>query len=350
MPVDDRATREPLLARVEAHLAAAHGGNLRVTAIEPLAGGACQDNFRIDAMIGDAQRRFVLRSDAESSLPGSIGRREEQRVIERAVAAGVKTPPARWLGEGLVRAGGAAYFLDWVDGDAIARKVLAAPQYATARERLPEQLAAELAKIHSIRGSEPEAARLLSSGQGPDPSADPAATAVTLARRMLDEIASRGDHHPALELAVAWLDANRPPAGEVVLCHGDFRTGNFLVGPAGLEAVLDWEFAHWGVREQDIAWLCLRDWRFGVLDKPVGGFARREPFYEAYERHSGVAPDPVAVHYWEVMGNVWWASGAVHQAVRYRAAARKDFELIAIARRAAEMEYEALRLIERGVS
>ena len=59
-----------------------------------------------------------------------------------------------------------------------------------------------------------------------------------------------------------------PSRQEITLVHGDFRTGNLMVSPRGLEAVLDWEFAHWGAPEEDLAWLCVRDWRFGRLDKP----------------------------------------------------------------------------------
>jgi hypothetical protein len=48
------------------------------------------------------------------------------------------------------------------------------------------------------------------------------------------------------------------------------------------------------------------------------------------------------------MGNVRWALGAVVQGLRYLDGGEADLELLAIARRAAEMEFEALRLIERG--
>ena len=68
-------------ARVAAWLA--EQGALSVTGIKPLAGGACQDNF----VITTPQARMVLRSDARSSLPGSLSRREEFAIIEAAVAA-----------------------------------------------------------------------------------------------------------------------------------------------------------------------------------------------------------------------------------------------------------------------
>jgi len=56
------------------------------------------------------------------------------------------------------------------------------------------------------------------------------------------------------------------------------------------------------------------------------------------------------VHFWEVMGNVRWAAASLHQGERYMSGGDADIELVAVARRAIEMEYEALRLIERGPS
>ena len=60
--------------------------------------------------------------------------------------------------------------------------------------------------------------------------------------------------------------------------------------------------------------------------------------------------DREAVHWWEIMGNVRWAAGCACQGQRYLRGEVVDLELIAIARRAAEMEWEALRLIERDTT
>ncbi len=85
-------------------------------------------------------------------------------------------------------------------------------------------------------------------------------------------------------------------------------------------------------------------------DHPVGGFAKREPFYAAYEKASGRQVDRADVHWWEVMGNLRWGAGACYQAERVLTGGEWDLELLAIGRRAAEMEYEILRLIEAGPS
>ena len=78
---------------------------------------------------------------------------------------------------------------------------------------------------------------------------------------------------PVFELALRWLRDHDPgPSREMTLVHGDFRHGNLIIGPDGVRAVLDWELAHFGDPMEDLGWICVNSWRFGEIDKPVGGF------------------------------------------------------------------------------
>ncbi len=332
-----------LAARLRDRVAERYDGGVEIAAVLALSGGACQDNFgvelRFDGGPLDGPRRMVLRSDAPRSLPRSLTRAQEFRVIEAAVEAGVPTPRVRWLLQDVLREGASAYLMDFAPGVAIGAKVLRDEGLAAARARLPGELSEALARIHGITpGSHPQ---LFDEG----PPIDPAARDLEQARKSLAALRAP---RPALELALRWLDTHKPEPTERVLAHGDFRTGNFLVTPDGLSAVLDWEFAQWSAPEEDLGWLSVRDWRFGQLDRPIGGFGDRASFYAAYERASGRAVDPVRVHWWEVMGNVRWGTGCVYQAERYLSGEQRDLELLAIGRRVAEMEFEALRLIEVG--
>lgn len=312
---------------------------LTIQSVTPLGGGACQDNFRVEATLGGAPVTLALRSDAASSLPGSIGRDQEFPIIAAAVAQGVPTPQARWLTRGLVREGAHAYLLDWVEGQAIGSRVVKHPSLEAARAVLPQQLAQALAGIHRI---DPQNAELpLTPVEGDDP----ATMAIAFLEQMRDALPQA---RPGFELALLWARENAPDPHEITLVHGDFRTGNFLVGPDGLQAVLDWEFAHWGDPMDDLGWLCTRDWRFGKVKLPAGGLATRRDFYAAYAQASGREVDPERVHFWEVIGNLRWAAAAVFQGERYLSGSSQDLELLAIPRRAAEMEFEALRLIEVG--
>ncbi len=315
----------------------AHGAKL--SAVKPLHGGACQENFRVELELDGAPTRLALRSDAPSSLPNSIRRSLEFEVIEAAVAAGVQTPRARWLSKGLLRQGADAYFLDWAQGEAIGRRVVRNPELEHARALLPEQLSTSLAKLHRLTPAQLPDLKVPIAPNGP------ARGALDDLRRQLDGVPGV---YPAVEFGVRWLEARLPPSDETVLVHGDFRTGNFLVAPEGLAAILDWEFAHYGSPYEDLAWLSMRDWRFNRLDRPIGGFAERAPFYAAYERHSGRTVDLTVLHWWEVVSNLRWAMGSVYQGERYLSGEQTDLELIAVARRNVEMEFEALRLIRRG--
>ncbi len=320
------------------------GEAIEIRSVTALAGGACQDNLKLVLTRGGQEETWVLRHDAPSSLAGSIDRAAEFAVVAAARAAGVLTPEARFLGQGLLGRPGFGYLSAFAAGTAIGRQVLERPELAAARSGLATALAIELARIHSVS----DEVALPISGLGKE-------DAATVALGRLEGLL-RASTTPllALELVFQWLVGNAPAAAPRVLVHGDFRTGNFLVAPSGLTAILDWEFAHFGAAEEDLGWIAVRDWRFGHLDRPIGGFATREDFYSAYESAAGREVDRRTIHWWEVYGNARWAAGCLDQADRYRAAAlpgprgagKADFEFLAIGRRASEMAFEAMRLIE----
>ena len=126
--------------------------------------------------------------------------------------------------------------------------------------------------------------------------------------------------------------------------HGDFRNGNLIVGPDGVRAVLDWELAHLGDPREDLGWLCARVWRFGA-PAAVGGMGTLADLLDAYAHHGGDRRRP---------GRPVLVAGAGHPALgrdlpRTGARApRREFrsvELAVIGRRAAEMEYELMRML-----
>jgi len=325
-------------ARTEAIAAAVAANGATFVSSKRLHGGACQENFRVDLTLDGKPLTLALRSDAVKGLPGSIKRRDEFEVVQAAVAAGVKTPRARWLTRDLLRPGADAYFLDWAPGEAIGRRVLRNPELAQARQQLPSTLAQSLAALHRVT---PGAVKL----PFEPPAQGPATHALEDLRQMLARLPGT---FPAVEFALAWLAKRLPRDQRTVLVHGDFRTGNFLVTPEGLAAILDWEFSHFGSPYEDLSWISVRDWRFGRLDLPIGGFGQRAAFYAAYEAAGGKPVDLEDLLWWEIVGNLRWAVGSVYQGERYLSGEETDLELVAIARRNVEMEFEALRLIRRG--
>jgi aminoglycoside phosphotransferase (APT) family kinase protein len=206
---------------------------------------------------------------------------------------------------------------------------------AGAQPALAETLARELARIHGIQPPHPTLGFL---GAIRD---TPATDAIATYRAYLDEMP---EPHPVLEWTLRWLETNAPPMGETVLCHRDFRTGNYMVDDDALTAILDWEFAGWGDPHEDIAWFCARCWRFAGPRLDAGGIAARDVFYRAYEQAAGRTIDPALVQYWEAMAHVRWAVIALQQAMRHRSGNEVSLELALIGRRIAEIEYECLKL------
>jgi hypothetical protein len=129
-----------------------------------------------------------------------------------------------------------------------------------------------------------------------------------------------------------------------VTVHGDFRTGNLLVGPEGLRAVLDWELAHAGEAAEDIGWLCAPAWRFGGPG-PVGGFGALDDLLEGYAAAGGAVIDPVRVRWWQVYATVKWAVICALQASAHLSGATRSVELATIGRRICESEWDLCTLL-----
>jgi aminoglycoside phosphotransferase (APT) family kinase protein len=159
------------------------------------------------------------------------------------------------------------------------------------------------------------------------------------------EYRSFGWPRPVFELALRWLRDHDPgPSEQVTLVHGDFRHGNFVIGPDGVRAVLDWELAHTGDPMEDLGWVCVNSWRFGEIDKPVGGFGSREDLFAGYEA-AGRKVDPARVMFWEVMGTLRWGVMCCGMMQRFRLGPDHSMERAMIGRRASETEIDLLRII-----
>jgi aminoglycoside phosphotransferase (APT) family kinase protein len=344
------AELEKLKTQVEDYLTKRLGGEATISAMKSLSGGACQDNYLVDLNIAGGNSAgdygLVLRTDAGAALLSSLGRAEEYRVAKAAFDNGVKTPRPYWLETDLAAIGKQFYFMERIQGKATGRYVVKDRELNPVRKDFARLLAENLAGIHGVTPAtaDEELRKVLNKV----PSANSNEIALIAVQSVRDMLADLPEAHPALELAVNWMERNAPATDSPVLVHGDFRTGNFMVSPEGLHGIVDWEFAHWGDRHEDISWLCMRDWRFGKQTKEVGGFADRSEFYAAYEHAAGHAVDPIKVRFWEIMGNSRWAIGSVQQAERHLSGADKGIQLAAIGRRCCEMEYEVMRLIDHA--
>jgi aminoglycoside phosphotransferase (APT) family kinase protein len=323
--------------RLEAFLTQELGTPARVVAARHLTGGASRDSWAVDVEAGGQRHALVLRRDLGGVIhEEALSRAEEFRLLAVAHAAGVLAPRPRWLCTDPAVLDAPFFLMDRLEGEAVGRRVVREPALAEARRRLPRQMAEQLARIHAVPLGK----------LGPLPTA-PASVAIESSARQLARI---GEPHPALELALRWLRANAPPHPETVLVHGDFRIGNLLVGPEGLTGVLDWEFAHLGDPHEDLAWPCVRSWRFGQDNLRLGGVGQPEEFFAEYERLSGRKVDRQVVAFWELFGSFRWAVGCIVQADRHLSGRQPSLELASLGRRTAEMELETLDLLGAALS
>jgi aminoglycoside phosphotransferase (APT) family kinase protein len=333
--------------RLETFLGTTVSAPVRVCAARQLTGGASRESWAVDIEVAAGpeagQHALVLRRDMGGVIQDeALSREQEFRVLGVAYRSGVLAPRPRWLCADPAVLGAPFFLMDRLEGESVGRRVVREAGLAEARRHLPRQMGEQLAHIHAI-----DAAREgLDFLPAPLAGRTPAQTAVENTARQLHQL---GEPHPALELALRWLQRHAPPedAAGPGLVHGDFRIGNLMVGSEGLRGVFDWEFAHLGDPAEDLAWPCVRSWRFGQDRLRLGGVGSREEFLEAYRHVGGRAVDPRAVDYWEVVGNFRWAVGCMVQAQRHLSGQAVSIELASLGRRTAEMELELLDLIER---
>ncbi|MFO1059336.1 MAG: phosphotransferase family protein [Dongiaceae bacterium] len=347
---DDLAADGPR-ARLAAFVRAALGAStVEVALARPLSGGAIQENWAVDLVVEGGSRpgrhALVLRRDAISGVSTSLGRAEEFAVLQVARAAGVTVPEPWLLCTDRAVLGRDFYLMQHMPGTAAGHRIVRDPALGGPHDALAERLGAELGRLHRVTPG-----NLAGHAQGdahrldflPLPHPGPALAQIARYRAMLDR---HGRPRPALEWGLRWLELAAPPAGPLVLCHQDFRTGNYLVDGSGLVAVLDWEFCGWSDPMADLGWFCAKCWRFGAIEREAGGIAGRAPFYRGYERASGTAVDPAAVRYWEVMAHLRWAVIALEQADRFLVQGDPRLELALTGRIPAELEWEILALTE----
>jgi aminoglycoside phosphotransferase (APT) family kinase protein len=330
---------EPVLARFLAEASGA--GAVEIADLGLLPGGAIQQNWGFEAEFAGGRfagrHRLVLRTDATTGIASSLGRVEEFAVLRAACEARVTVPEPLFACHDSKIIGKPFFVMRRLPGTAQGRVITADPALEPALPEIAARLGAQLARIQTIRPPRTDLA-FLSSPEHTAP-----ATQIAGFRAYLDR---HPQPRPVLDWAIRWLETHIPAPLPPVLCHRDFRTGNYLVDGADLTGILDWEFAGWGDPDEDIGWFCCKGWRFARLDREAGGIAERAPFYRGYEAASGRDLDPQRVFFWEILANVRWAVIALQQSDRYLIGGARDLSTAIIGRRAGECELELLMLLD----
>lgn len=310
-------------------------GATGVTGAARLSGGASQETWKFDIVHPDGNVGAILRRsppgyDASPSPSRGVDLNGEAVLMQLAHDTGLPSPrvmhvltPADELGRGFI--------MVRVEGETIARKILRDDEFAEARPLLARQIGRIAAGIHGLpRDKLPDMRSNTTTKEIGD---------------LTREYKKSNWPRPVFELALRWLTDHDPgPSREVTLVHGDFRHGNLIIGPDGVRAVLDWELAHFGDPMEDLGWICVNSWRFGEIDKPVGGFGTREDLFAGYEEAGGKV-DPDRAMFWEVMGTLRWGTMCGRMMQRFRNAPDHPMEQAMIGRRSSETEIDLLRLL-----
>lgn len=298
-----------------------------------LSGGASQETWSFDIVHPDGNIGAILRrapSGYGLAPARAVGLNAEAVLMQRAYQAGLPSPQVLYVLQPRDELG-TGFIMQRVEGETIARKILRDTQFAEVRPKLARQLGKVLAGIHGLDLAQlPELRRM---------------TVATEIAELERDYRSFDWPRPVFELALRWLRDHDPgPSDEVTLVHGDFRNGNLIIGPDGVRAVLDWELAHTGDPMEDLGWICVNSWRFGEIDKPVGGLGAREELFAGYEA-AGRRVDPARVMFWEVVGTLRWGVMCCGMMQRFRTGPEHSIERAMIGRRASETEIDLLRLL-----
>jgi aminoglycoside phosphotransferase (APT) family kinase protein len=316
-PSAPQSASDGLVAALEPVL----GAPVEIAELRKLTGGASRETWSFTAN-GDA---LILRRDPPGR-PGTPGQmRREADVMRACTRAGLRAPEVLLDDDG-THLGTNGLVMRAVPGETIARRILRDDEYAPARAVLVRELAEFLAGLHAIDPTE------VPGVETPD------ALAVWSKYERLDQ------HSVVFERAHEWLLANRPPVVGDALIHGDLRMGNVIVGPEGLRAVIDWELIHRGDPHEDLAWLCLKAWRFGVPQE-VGGLGSIDELVAAYEAAGGRPIDDDALRWWLVAKTLTWGIGCMLQADTHLSGRVRSVDLAAVGRRTAEQEWDLVELL-----
>jgi aminoglycoside phosphotransferase (APT) family kinase protein len=293
---------------------------VRVGPPRRLLGGSTRDIWEVQAEWGASEgdltsRDLVVRLDPEASLL------ESNRAVEYAMHQGFAAVPEVPVAEPLLIENDPAplgrpfYVMSKVTGTSSAATLLS-PGYTAARPMILGQIMEILAAISTADYRELRLGQVLA--------VHPPAQSWRIELERWEQVIRQHDTgpRPVTELVIRYLRRTPPPFPErLSVVHGDYRIGNLLFSPDGIEAVLDWEMAHLGDPHEDLAWLLSRNYWPGRDPQPVSGVLTRTEAIGRWEKASGLRADPAALRWWQlfthVKANAIWMTGG-HQVMTGR--------------------------------
>ncbi|RIA37964.1 aminoglycoside phosphotransferase (APT) family kinase protein [Hephaestia caeni] len=316
-------------------LGALLGGD--ITDLRRLTGGASLQTWAFDLRRDDDVAPLVLRRRPPDQPPlmNSVPLAVEAAAITEAAASGVPVAPVRLvlkpedgLGEGFVS--------DRIAGLTLPSKILRDEGYVAVRERLAFRFGEVLARIHAIPPTAIDGLATL--------------TAAEQIESIERSYRARTLRSPVFELALRWLRRRQAdfPAVTPTVVHGDFRMGNVMVAPHDVAAVLDWELVHLGDPAEDLGWVTVNSWRFGKIDKVVGGVGSLAALMEGYRAQGGAAIEAERIAFWRALGSLRWGVACGEMSHEFEQGRDPNVERGIIGRRVSETELDLLDILAPG--
>lgn len=303
-------------------------GPVQIVDLAPVTAGASRETWRFDATTSGGTTPLIVQIDGAATIGGSCSR--EGRLLKAVSASGAPVAEVVAVGDNPNPIGRSYVISRRITGETIPRRLLRDERWQNARARFVQDCAEALAAIHDVALNAPvlEALAVVD---------DPVYWLRSLYMNL-------DDPHPAMELGLRWLETHRPEPRPNALVHGDFRMGNLLLDDDGLAAVLDWELAHVGDPAEDLAWLCVRAWRFGHEGR-VGGIGGDDALLAAYNERAGTTIDIATLRWWELYGTIRWGVICLQMGGAFRLGHSDSIELAMVGRRVVETEFDIVLLL-----
>lgn len=283
-----------------------------------MSGGAIQENWSITPKDKTQHWGLVLRKNASTTLDTSSDREQEFILLQQLHAYGVPVPQPLYFSKKENFLDSDFFIMQKVYGVTEGHKLVRLHDVAQ-QSKILQNIGMQLAKIHQIEQDD------LIEQYLPKPKKD------SYFAEMLAELIAQIDvlnrHQPVLEYAITWMKKNSPTVDDLVLIHGDFRTGNLMIDGDQITGILDWEFTHWGDRREDIGWFSAKCWRFGQDQHLAGGIGAYKDFMQAYAAISDLYIPEFELKFWHILAHVRWAIIAMQQAHRNIGASHPSLEL-----------------------
>ena len=301
----------------------------KIKQLVPLTGGASADINRI--ILANEDELIVRRTLSQEKSVMAIPKILEAKIQKVVKKNGAPVPAIIFefsegeeIGEG--------YVMEAIPGETIPRKILRDEKFSTAREKLPFEIGKSLAKIHQT--------------QLDDLKALDQVTFSDSLEKLFQVYLSFNQPQPIFDLAFKWLEAQELTDYGNVLVHGDFRFGNFIISEENLESIIDWELAHIGNPMEDLGWLCVRSWRFGNVEKRVGGLGDVKDLIAGYESNSDIKIEESQLDIWQLYGSLRWGVICMMQTFAHLSGMVNSVEKAAIGRRVSETEFDLMNMIK----